>query len=301
MLTRVSLGIVCLTILILATFVCAPPAAAQTLQLGSVSNISGGGAGSCTGFSTQGSPGYRAFDPSMQQCFIAQLNCPNADPLPFIYGYWSPQGAPVGTIVTLTGDGGVYASTEGFSDYYVPEYENANYRVVEVAWGVAVPGISWEIANSSPNSTTTPSIINAACRVATFLHFVKTTPTLWSGGGMCVHADSGGGGGLAYALTWYGEANDLSKVLLENGPVFSRIDLGCDVPNGNSTSVCNPNTLNGCNQNPTTWPTENPPISYPLEYIPNDASNVNLWTGNTGPVCANGQGITTTYTRVGSV
>jgi hypothetical protein len=297
MLKKVSRLFVCLVGLMLATLVCAPRAGAQSLSLGSISIIGGGGQGSCSGFSTLGSPGYRAFDPSMQQCFTAQVNCPNADPLQFIYGYWSPQGTPVGTIVTLTGDGGTYASTPAFSDYYIPAYEAANYEVVEVAWGVAAPGIAWEIANSGNNSTTTPSILNAACRVATFIHYVKNNSNLWtSGTGMCAHADSGGAGGLAYALTWYGEAQDLNKVLLENGPVFSRIDLGCDVPNGNTTTVCAPGTTQtGCNT--PTWPPDPPSPNYSLEYVTQDAGNVNLWSGNTGPACANGQGNTTTYNK----
>ncbi len=232
----------------------------------------------------------------MQQCFTAQVNCPNADSLPFVYGYWSPQGTPKGTIVTLTGDGGTYASTPAFSTLYIPQYEAANYQIVQVAWGSPAPGVAWEIANSAPNSNTTPSIINAACRVATFIHYVKTGG-IWTANGMCVHANSGGAGALAYALTWYGEAGDLTKVLMENGPVFSRIDLGCEVPNGNFTTVCAPNTTQtGCNT--PTWPLVNGQAQqFSLEYVPQNASDVNLWTGNTGPTCANGQGITTTYNQ----
>jgi hypothetical protein len=46
---------------------------------------------------------------------------------------------------------------------------------------------------------------------------------------MCVHADSGGAAAAAYSLTWYGEGADVDKVLLENGPVFSDINRGCEV------------------------------------------------------------------------
>lgn len=161
-------------------------------------------------------------------------------------------------------------------------------------------GWAWRglgIANSRQGSGTNANILNAACRVATFLHYVKTAPGLWSAGGMCVHADSGGSGGLADALVWYGEAQDLNKVLMENRPVFSRIDLGCEVPNNNTTAVCAPNTTQtGCNT--VTWPTVNGnPIQYSLEYITQDAGNVNLWTGNPGPACANGSGTQTTYNQ----
>jgi hypothetical protein len=292
---RVGLGLVCLTSAILAALVCAFPVAAQTLPLGSISIISGGGPNSCAGYNNPASQSYRAIDPTMQQCFVAQVTCPNADPLQFIYGYWSPQGTPTGTIVTLTGDGGTYASTPAFSTLYIPAYEAANYQVVEVAWGPLTPGVAWEIADSAQNSNTTPSVINAACRVATFIHYVKTN--LWTANGMCVHANSGGAAGLAYALTWYGEAADLNKVLMENGPVYSRIDLGCEVPNGNQTTVCAQGTTQtGCNT--ATWPLVNGQTQqFSLEYVPQNASDVNLWTGNTGPACANGQGITTTYNQ----
>jgi len=104
----------------------------------------------------------------------------------------------LGTIVMFSGDGGEMAGNPGFQMYYVPRYEQAGYQVVEVAWGpYGTKGLAWEIANSSPNSTTNPSILYAACRQATFLHFVKTSGTIWTTGGMCAHGDSGGSAALA--------------------------------------------------------------------------------------------------------
>jgi len=70
------------------------------------------------------------------------------------------------------------------------------------------------------------NIRTAACRPATFLHWVKGTPGnpgLWTQGGMCAQGASAGSGGLAYALAWYGEGSDLDKAVFLSGPVFSDI------------------------------------------------------------------------------
>ena len=97
---------------------------------------------------------------------------------------------------------------------------------------------------------------------------------------MCVHTDSGGAGAAAYTLTWYGGGSFLDKVLMENGPVFTDINRGCEVPNNQYTTVCAPGTMQtGCNN----WPPTNP-TSYSLEYVDmphqDDASSVNQWSGN---------------------
>jgi hypothetical protein len=59
--------------------------------------------------------------------------------------------------------------------------------------------------------------------------------------------------------------------------VFSDINRGCVVPNGQYTFICNGNQGNGCSN----WPVqrEDPP-GYSLEYVPGDASFVDQWTGN---------------------
>jgi len=141
--------------------------------------------------------------------------------------------------------------------------------------GPGTTGTAWEIANSGPNSTTKPNILNAACRPATFLNYVRTSGLIWT---------SGGAGATAFALTWYNAGSILDKVLLENGPVFTDINRGCEVPNNQLTTVCAPGTAQtGCNT--ATWPSGNENVfDYSLEYInaphQDDASSVNQWTGN---------------------
>ena len=183
------------------------------------------------------------------------------------------------------------AGNAGFQLYYVPYYESMGYQVVEVAWGpYGTQGTAWELANSSGISAA--NILNAACREATFIHFVKTS--IWSSGGMCVHGDSGGSAALAYSLTWYGESADVDKALLENGPVFSDINRGCEVnyqsgqcSNGQGQYICAPGPNGqgsaaqyGC----MNWAAYGQgALDYALEYVGGDASNTNLWSGNTAP------------------
>jgi hypothetical protein len=123
---------------------------------------------------------------------------------------------------------------------------------------------------------------------------------------MCVHADSGGAGAVGYALTWYNAgaggtaswaSGYIDKAVLENGPVYSRVDLGCEVnssgQNNNKTYICDGGSQIGCNA--ASW-TQSPAIDYSDEYVGGDATSVNLWSGATGPACANNTvGGTTTF------
>jgi hypothetical protein len=288
--SKLTVVLVCLVGLALSLLLCAERAGAQSLPLGTVGSVASTSCGPLVTPPPGGTGNYyRDFDPSMTNCFTATLTCPSvngigllADPMQFVYAYApNAKGTTLlGTIVMFSGDGGEMAGNQGFQMYYVPQYELAGYQVVEVAWGpYGTKGLAWEIANSNPNSTTKPSILYAACRQATFLHYVKTSG-IWTTGGMCAHADSGGSAAVAYSMAWYGEAVDVNKVLFENGPVFSNINSGCVVPNNQYTTICAPNTTQtGCNT--VTWPTVNGnPIQYSLEFIGGDASSVDKWTGN---------------------
>ena len=142
---------------IFAILLLPPSVTAQTLPLGNVSAVT---TASCSTLQAQ-----RDFDVNAStSCFTGMLNCPGvgtagvADPLPFDFAYTPPNPGMVllGTIVLFTGDGGTYASTDAFAMYYWPYYLSIGYQVVEVAWGQGTNGTAWEIANSSPNSTTTP-------------------------------------------------------------------------------------------------------------------------------------------------
>lgn len=177
----------------------------------------------------------------------------------------------------------------------------------------------WEYTNTgSVLGSNALNVLNAACRPATFLNWVRNGNSqstvgkgIWAGGivgqtgapGMCAHANSGGAGAVGYALAWYNASAGgaptwgggyIDKAVMENGPVFSDIEQGCEVTNGvnsNKSYICsNVNdegiTEPGCN---FTWGTGGP-TNYNLEYIDGDQSALSEWTqlqtvNSTIPAC----------------
>jgi len=102
---------------------------------------------------------------------------------------------------------------------------------------------------------------------------------------MCAQGASAGGGGVAYALSWYGASAYLDKAVFESGPPLSDIEQGCEVPNTSSISMCLSGQL-GCNG----W-TSNALPTETAEYT-DHADSVEGWTGGTaytspGGSCAN--------------
>jgi hypothetical protein len=274
----------------LAAILWIPHATAQ-MQLGSVeftSPLQGG----C--------PANRGFDPGMT-CYTATLTaCPNVPDLAFVYGVENPTGAR-GTIVMLPGGGGSSAAEDpGMETTYVSQYAADGYQVVQIAWGGPQgTGQDWQ---TWPLSLGAPSynIRNAACRPATFLHWVRFGspgwPGLWARGGMCAQGASAGSGAVSYALAWYGAGAStqnggyLDKAEMLSGPTLSDLKKGCQVPNNNSTAICKSNQL-GC----LGWNSNNP--NYNLEYIGHYKNDVQAWSGATGPACANNMNTTTFDTQ----
>lgn len=285
-----------MTVFLVAAFALAilaqRPLADAQMSLGSVTAITG----------PQACPAGRNFIPQVgNNCYQATLNCSNNDPLPFWYGIAAPSGTPKGTIVHFTGDGGGSAS-DGLSQSLLLESFVANeYQVVQIAWGQAA-AVDWEYTNVSGGSNPS-SILNAACRPATFLNWVRNGayPNVGQGiwgrnGGMCAWGHSAGSGALAYALAWYnaGAASAstwgygyLDKALFTSGPVFSNIAQGCHVGsnglNGQYTLICVDTGQAGC----VGWRLGQDPPGASLEYTNGYKSEVNNWSGATGPACAN--------------
>ncbi|HVI07389.1 MAG TPA: hypothetical protein VND65_03745 [Candidatus Binatia bacterium] len=193
-------------------------------------------------------------------------------------------------------------------------------------------GEDWEFTNSSLLGNNPLNILNAACRPATFLNWVRNGNSqatvgkgIWAGGiagqtgpwGMCAHGNSGGAGQVAYPLAWYGAGTGgapkwgsgyLDKVVMENGPVFSDIEQGCEVNNGmnnQKTTICNNTPPTGENNSwepgcaSSTWPQGDSGTNYHLEYIEGDQSAINEWTQLTTvytnlPACASRLSTSTT-------
>ena len=339
MLSRIAAGLVCLVGAVVGTALCSTSASAQA-ALGTVSTPQ-----LLTSCPTL--PKGSGFDISMT-CFSANIsNCPNTDQIGIIYGVSTPTGQLNGTIVMLSGDGGVYlpnsfeeyipasvsvAGYQTYSGYLAPQ---APYQVIEAVWGAisgtppTFTGQDWEFTNTALGDNAL-SILNAACRPATFLNWVRNGNSqatlgkgIWAGGitgqsgakGMCVHGNSGGAAQAAYTLAWYGAgvggapawgSGYLDKVVLENGPVYSDIEQGCEVTGGVNnqyTTICNNNPPLGENNSwepgctSSTWPQGSSGTNYHIEYIDGDQSDVQEWTqyssDMSNPLCSSGRGTTT--------
>ncbi|HZQ21226.1 MAG TPA: hypothetical protein VFA89_00210 [Terriglobales bacterium] len=173
----------------------------------------------CTG-NSWGMPGMT--------CQVAQVTgCPNSETLGFTYAYKTQKGTPLGTIVLFSGAGGTApsGSRQGSASGYTSEYFSRDYNVVQIAWDW-----DWERTNAPGHTTYAASILNAACRPATFLNFVQNNTLLNPRNLMCAQGASAGSGAVAYALVWYGADQYIRSAELLAGPVFGNIEQGCYVP-----------------------------------------------------------------------
>jgi hypothetical protein len=219
-------------------------------------------------------------------CYAATvINCPGDDNLQFVYGVENPTGTS-GTIVMFSGGGGGVASDLATDPSEIAYYVSKGYQVVQIAWGPGTSGdgLDWEYTSANLSSGT--NILTAACRPSTLLNWVRNggpyASGLWTSGGMCAQGESAGSGAIAYALAWYSAGSYLDKVLLKSGPVFSDIEQGCEVPNNQYTTICSGSGQAGC----VGWTPQDPP-GYSLEFVGSHKSEVQLWTGNMSPSCAN--------------
>ena len=131
---------------------------------------------------------------------------------------------------------------------------------------------AWEDPNNGPGG----SILNAACRPATFLSWVNSNSLLHpTGKAMCAQGGSAGSGAISYSLAWYGASSYLKNVELISGPVFSKIDQGCTYPDALNMTIC-PAGQYGCTAKTNTW------ANYVI-YVGDYAKGVSNWTGL--PLC----------------
>ena len=150
-------------------------------------------------------------------CFSAKVSCPGVADIGVTFGL---KGNPTkGTIVFINGTGDtVPAGSSSFAKTYV----DAGFSIAQFIFAT-----DWENGGD---------ILASACRPATMLNFLHSTPSL----PFCAQASSGGAGASAYALSWYGVALDNVEML--SGPVFSNIALGCRTPHASAVTV---NPTNG--------------------------------------------------------
>lgn len=166
------------------------------------------------------------------------------------------------------------------------------YEVVQVEWDSP-----WEDPSSNG---TGGSILNAACRPATFLNYINTSGLHAAATPMCGQGFSAGSAAYAYALAWYGAENYLSTVELLSGPVTSQIDQGCIYPRQPDQTICGTTggaKQYGCTAATTAW-TDN------QIYVDGYVSYIDKWTGTPlGNSCAtsNASGYLSTWKQMGIV
>jgi hypothetical protein len=207
---------------------------AQTnpLPLGSVSNVS---SVTCTS----------EFKSSV--CYQAKVSCPNTADIGVM---WGVRGSGhKGTVVFLGGGGGTVPSGNSFYS----RYNTAGLVSIEVAWAT-----DWELAGS-PYAA---NILSAACRPATLLNYFHSQ---MAHGSLCAQGMSAGSSQVAYSLSWYGLAEELTNAELISGPVLSNITDGCKLPNRTPTV--------------RVVPTNGQPWSDPIAYV-TEATALTVWTGN---------------------
>lgn len=232
---------------------------------------------------TSGSPDV------MTVCYHAMVSCPDMPTLGVTYGVATPSGISNGTIVFVSASGGTFTLPGNASNEAPYQLFHAGYQTVQFAWD------SWWQDGSA-----TGSIKSAACREATFLNYISTSfyQTNSSNGvsaGMCAHRQSGGAGGVAFALTYYGVSSFLDKVVFVSGPHYANLVQGCVVPNSPPVTICPENNGSypmGCSGDSGSWTdsiiyvgnaaksvsqelADNPPCDDPDHvYTPSDEANL---------------------------
>jgi hypothetical protein len=138
-----------------------------------------------------------------------------------------------GTIFLHNGGGGTSNFTSGGSSHRTLEtnYEAAGFQFLDIAWDS-----DWE-------QTSTPSILDGACRPASVARWAFSSPHIHGARrdiGFCGQGHSGGSAVMSYLLAEYGLEDTLDYVMLTAGPVFARVDCGCDTaaPGCALTQLC---------------------------------------------------------------
>jgi hypothetical protein len=238
--------------------------------------------------------GWYTYGTTSMTCEAAVMTCPNTAPLNLTFGYLNPVGVLTnltyanGVIVYLTGDAGTAPGNNDYLNYYFQQ----GYMVVSIKWAD-----DWESAFDPFPPQQVASIQNAACRPATFLHYIYTTlfPSVlqnYAKAGFCAQGQSAGSGAVAYAMAYYGAGNWLDHVELMAGPQFSDVDQGCTWPSVNPVTVCGLTNCNGvqCGCQLGGGPT----WTLLPTYLPGANYSVGNWTSDASCANSNNSGGTST-------
>jgi hypothetical protein len=237
---------------VIAAWITFPPSAHAQYALGSVSSIVNetcpaalGGHASDWVTQTNGGTDIQT------ACYHATIICPQTTDLGVTYGVATPTTPSNGTIVFVPAKFGINTLPGNYIGEIPWDLYHDSYQTIQFAFDS-----QWQLTGTS-----TASLKVAACRVATILNFLYTSfylantnnsPTA----GMCAHSQSGGAGGLGFALTYYGVGSFLDKAGFVSGPEYGNLVNGCTTPIHPPTNICPaPNGVYamGCNTVAGSW------------------------------------------------
>jgi len=207
-------------------------------------------------------------------CYHATISCPSTTDLGVTYGVATPTAASKGMMVFVPSKFGMFTLPGNFKGEIPFDLYHANYQTVQFAFDNW-----WQLTGESVGSLKV-----AGCRVATILNFFYTTYFLTNTlntttAGMCAHSQSGGAGGLGYAMTYYGAGNFLDKASFVSGPEYGNLVQGCTTPMHAPVNIC-PSTNGvyamGCSSSAGTW-SDRP------NYTQGAASNISTELNNNPP------------------
>lgn len=175
-------------------------------------------------------------------CQSMTVTCPSVSNIS-AYVKTNTPSSPKGTAVYGTGGdgGGLYDTQFTYGKTAVQNVYNAGFRTVQMSFG-------------SPFTTSQPNgwvegpggVLEVSCRYATVIQWIYNSIQNKTSIPMCATANSGGAGGLAYALSQYGSNNVISMAEVTGGPPTARLDWGCMCQEGKIETKCGQGKLGTC-------------------------------------------------------
>lgn len=158
-------------------------------------------------------------------CWGLNVSCPlvtQIQPYDATLKVTSPSGASIGTVIFITGGGGVGFYDTQFTDGsdLINAVVKADFTAVQIVFDNQVAG--WLTGPALDGN----GPLSLACLPATSMQWVHDH-ILTSGTPLCATGNSGGSFAIAYALSQYGLGSIFSMVEATSGPELSRIDQGC--------------------------------------------------------------------------
>jgi len=158
-------------------------------------------------------------------CWGLNVSCPLVTPIqPYdaTLKVTIPSGASTGTIIFITGGGGVgfYDTQFTYGAGLINALVRAGFTTVQVVFDNQVAG--WLTGPAKDGN----GPLSLACLPSTAMQWVHDN-ILTSGTPLCATGNSGGSFAIAYALSQYGLGSIFSMAELSSGPEMSRIDQGC--------------------------------------------------------------------------